>query len=480
MKTKCGIESLCAMRARHEKSVLLPGFMWEESLQAIGDEPANISSEEYRSRQSRLFSQLRPGDLLIITAPHESTRSNDVNYHYRTSSDMLYLCGWEDPDAVFCAHNDEGNWVTTLFVQPKDILKEIWEGRRPGVEGAMKDWPIDNALPHDKLDEELSQMLVNCTRILVKLGIDSEVDKLVDAEIKSNSRDRQKFGLGPVSIVDPSGLINELRLRKSSAEIELMRHSAKIAAQAHIQAMANTKPGVGEWQLEGIIEGLFKYCNTSGIAYPCIIGSGENATILHYTVNNDTCDDGEILLIDAGCEYKGYASDITRSWPVNGKFTEAQAEIYQIVLDAQLSAIDKCRVGNSYDAPHEAARKTLAEGLIRIGVIKQNLDDALSPDGELSKWYMHNTGHWLGMDVHDVGVYRPEGEPRVFEEGMVITVEPGLYFGAWRPDVDCPEKYANIGIRIEDDILITRDGPDVLSGDCPKTIANIEAIVGKA
>ena len=454
--------------------------MWEESLQAVGKAPMTIGHDEYISRQQRLFSQLRPNDLLIITAPHESTRSNDVHYPYRTSSDMLYLCGWEDPEAVFCAFNDDGIWKTTLFVQPKDILKEIWEGRRPGIEGAKKDWPVDEALSHEDLEDELSEMLVKSSRILVKLGIDSDVDRLVDLEMKSNSRNRQKFGLGPVSIVDPSRLINELRLRKSQAEIDLMRHSAKIAAQAHIQAMANTKPGVGEWQLEGIIEGLFKYCNTSGIAYPCIIGSGENATILHYTVNDDTCDDGEILLIDAGCEYKGYASDITRSWPVNGKFTDAQAEIYQIVLDAQLAAIDKCRVGNPYDAPHNEARKVLAEGLIRIGVITQTLDEALAPEGELSNWYMHNTGHWLGMDVHDVGVYRPDDSARVFEEGMVITVEPGLYFGAWRPDVDCPEKYANIGIRIEDDVLITKDGPDVLSDDCPKTIANIEAIVGTA
>lgn len=454
--------------------------MWEESLQAVGKQPMTIGHDEFRSRQARLYSQLRPNDLLIITAPHESTRSNDVHYPYRTSSDMLYLCGWEDPEAVFCAFNDGGNWKTTLFVQPKDILKEIWEGRRPGIEGAKKDWPVDEALSHEDLEDELSEMLVKSSRILVKLGIDSDVDRLVDLEMKSNSRSRQKFGLGPVSIVDPSRLINELRLRKSQAEIDLMRHSAKIAAQAHIQAMANTKPGVGEWQLEGIIEGLFKYCNTSGIAYPCIIGSGENATILHYTVNDDTCDDGEILLIDAGCEYKGYASDITRSWPVNGKFTDAQAEIYQIVLDAQLAAIDKCRVGNPYDAPHNEARKVLAEGLIRIGVITQTLDEALAPEGELSNWYMHNTGHWLGMDVHDVGVYRPDDSARVFEEGMVITVEPGLYFGAWRPDVDCPEKYANIGIRIEDDVLITKDGPDVLSDDCPKTIANIEAIVGTA
>jgi Xaa-Pro aminopeptidase len=454
--------------------------MWDDSLQAVGAEPASIGNDEFRARQARLFSQLRPNDLLIITAPHESTRSNDVHYPYRTSSEMMYLCGWEDPEAVFCAFNEEGVWKSLLFVQPKDLLKEIWEGRRPGVVGAVKDWPIDIAYPHDELEDNLSQLLVQCSRVFVKLGVDENIDSLVENEMKRNSRARQKFGTGPVSIVDPSFQINELRLRKSDGEIAIMRHSAKIASQAHIQAMANTKPGVGEWQLEGIIEGLFKFCRTSGIAYPCIIGSGDNATVLHYTVNDDTCDDGEVLLIDAGCEYKGYASDITRSWPVNGKFSDAQAEIYQIVLDSQLAAIDECRIGNSYDAPHIAARRVLAEGLIKLGVIKQGLDEALSADGELNTWYMHNTGHWLGLDVHDVGIYRPDGEARLLEEGMVLTVEPGLYFGAWRPDVDCPERYANIGIRIEDDVLVTKDGPDVLSSDCPKTIDNIESIVGTA
>lgn len=454
--------------------------MWDDSLQAVGAEPASIGNDEFRARQSRLFSQLRPKDLLIITAPHESTRSNDVHYHYRTSSEMMYLCGWQDPEAVFCAFNEEGEWKSLLFVQPKDLLKEIWEGRRPGVEGAVKDWPVDMAYAHDELDEKLSELLVQCSRVFVKQGVDENVDSIVENEMKRNSRARQKFGTGPVSIVDPSPQINELRLRKSDSEIAIMRHSAKIASQAHIQAMANTKPGVGEWQLEGIIEGVFKYCRTSGIAYPCIIGSGDNATVLHYTVNDDTCEDGEVLLIDAGCEYNGYASDITRSWPVNGKFSDAQAEIYQIVLDSQIAAIDECRVGNTYDAPHIAARRVLAEGLIKLGVINQDLDEALSADGELNKWYMHNTGHWLGLDVHDVGIYRPDGEARLLEEGMVLTVEPGLYFGAWRPDVDCPERYANIGIRIEDDVLVTRDGPDVLSSDCPKTIANIESIVGTA
>ena len=448
-------------------------------MQVVGREPTIIAKEEYRTRQARLFSQLRSDDLLIVTTPPVSSRSSDVNYPYRSSSDLLYLCGWGDPEAVFLAHNEDGEWLVTLLVQPKDVLMEIWEGRRPGIEGAVLGWAIDRAESHDDLEQLLADKLENVSRVLVKSGVDPEIDTIVNTAIQENSRNRQRYGTGPISIEDPSRRIAELRLRKSDTEVTMMHHSAKVAAQAHIQAMRNTNPGIGEWQLEGVIEGFFKYAGTSGIAYPCIIGSGENATVLHYTVNNDTCKDGEILLIDAGCEYRGYASDITRSWPVNGKFTKAQAEIYQIVLDAQLAAIDECRVGNAYDAPHNIARTVLAEGLIALGVIKQNLEDALCPeDGELKKWYMHNTGHWLGLDVHDVGIYRPENNARILEEGMVMTVEPGLYFGSWRPDVECPKRYSDIGIRIEDDVLVTSDGPVVLSGDCPKSIVDIEAIVG--
>ena len=204
-----------------------------------------------------------------------------------------------------------------------------------------------------------------------------------------------------------------------------------------------------------------------------------NATILHYTVNNAPCNVGDVVLIDAGTEYRGYASDITRSWPVGGQFSEAQRELYTIVLDAQKAAIDACRVGQPYNAPHDTARRVLAEGLIELGVIKQSLDEALDPEtGELRWWYMHNTGHWLGLDVHDVGVYRPNGEPRLLEPGMVLTVEPGLYFGAWRPDVTCPPRYADIGIRIEDDVLVTEADPVVLSDACPKELDELEAIVG--
>ena len=229
-----------------------------------------------------------------------------------------------------------------------------------------------------------------------------------------------------------------------------------------------------------MIEGFFAYAGTSGWSYPSIVGCGENATILHYTANQATCGQDEVILIDAGAEYRGYASDITRSWPISGSFTDAQREIYQLVLDAQLAAIEACQVGAPYTAPHEAARRVLAEGLINLGVITQSLEEALDIEsGQLRHWYMHNTSHWIGLDVHDAGVYKPGGEPRALEPGMCLTIEPGLYFGAWRPDVDCPERYANIGIRIEDDILVTKDGPRILTEDCPKTVEEIERIVGQ-
>jgi Xaa-Pro aminopeptidase len=455
--------------------------MFAELERSIPVQPATITNAEYRARQQRLFSQLQADDLLIICAHPESIRSNDVHYTYRNHSDLLYLCGWFDPESIMMAHQVKGEWRVTLFVQPSDTLSEIWQGRRPGVEGALSEWPIDEASPIEDAEDIIELALQDASRVQIRQGLNPLVDDLVNESIKRRDRARQHFGKGPVSISDPSSLIAELRLRKSESEINQMRYSAQVSAQAHIQAMKHSKAGVGEWAIEAILECVFKYGATSGNAYPCIVGCGENATILHYTVNDCPCNGGEILLVDAASEFRGYAADITRSWPISGKFTKAQAEIYQLVLDAQLAAIEQCRIGNPYDAPHKAARQCLAKGLIDLGIISQTLSDALDENtGELKNWYMHNTGHWIGMDVHDVGIYKPDGKPRLFEQGMVITVEPGLYFGAWRTDVDCPEKYADIGIRIEDDVLITTGDPDVLSRDCPKTIAEIESIVGTA
>ena len=453
--------------------------MYDAALELIGEEPQPISNEEYSRRVDRLTAQLRPDDLLIVPASQAAVHSNDVHYPYRTQSDLLYLVGWDEPDALLTVQNVEGTWIRTLFVQPKDTLKEIWEGRRPGIEGALNGWAVDAAHSCDDLEVQLNGMLSDSKRVLLRTGIRSDVDQIVVRSLERRDRARQHFGTGPVTIEDPSARIAELRLRKSASEIEQMRFASDVSSVAHVAAMRNTKPGRMEYQLQATIEGFFVYAGASGWAYPSIVGCGDNATVLHYHQNNDVCEDGEVILIDAGAEYRGYAADITRSWPINGTFTEAQREIYQLVLDAQIAAIDKCRPGLPYNAPHDEARRVLAEGLIELGVITQSLEQALDMEtGDLKKWYMHNTGHWIGLDVHDVGVYKPNGEPRLLEEGMVLTVEPGLYFGAWRPDVDCPKRYANLGIRIEDDVLVTANDPDVLTASCPKSIEEIEQITG--
>ena len=455
--------------------------MFAEAFERLPPQPAATKVEEFRERQQRLTAQFRSDDLLILPSPSFAVHSNDVEYRYRTSSDLLYLTGWTEPESVFVLRQRNGTWVSALFVQPQDTLKEIWEGRRPGVDGALDHYPVDEAYNNDELATNLGEWLQDAKRVFLRGGVHKEVDAVVDEAIRRRDRARQHFGTGPVAVEDPSGMLAELRLRKSSSEIEQMVYASKVASLAHELAMRHSREGVTEYQLQSVIEAFFSYAGASGWSYPSIVGCGENATILHYTTNQDTCGQDEVILIDAGAEYRGYASDITRSWPISGKFSEPQREIYQVVLDAQYAAIEACQVGAPYTAPHEAARRVLAEGLIGLGVIEQSLEEALDLDtGDLRKWYMHNTSHWIGLDVHDAGVYKPGGVARTLEPGMCLTIEPGLYFGAWRPDVDCPERYANIGIRIEDDVLVTNDGPVILTEDCPKTIEEIEEIVGNS
>ena len=453
--------------------------MFAEAMARLPSLPAPTLLEEFEQRQDRLTSQFRNDDVFVLASPPHAVHSNDVEYPYRTSSDIIYLTGWTEAESVFVLRHEDGRWVSSLFVQPKDTLKEIWEGRRPGVEGAVASFAVDEAYGNNELDERLSKWLTDARRVFHRGGINHGIDRLIENAVQRRDRARQHFGTGPVAVEDPSGLLAELRLRKSESEIEQMVYASKVASVAHELAMRHSREGVTEYQLQSVIEGFFSYAGTSGWSYPSIVGCGENATILHYKTNQDVCALDEVILIDAGAEFRGYASDITRSWPISGKFTDAQREIYEVVLEAQLAAIEACQVGNLYTAPHEAARTVLAEGLIRLGVISQTLEEALDMDsGELKRWYMHNTSHWIGLDVHDAGVYKPGGQARVLEPGMCLTVEPGLYFGAWRPDVDCPERYANIGIRIEDDVLITSDGPVVMTEDCPKSIEEIERIVG--
>ena len=446
----------------------------------LGPSPSTISKLEYRNRQKKLFSELDNRSALIICSSATKIRSNDVHHPYRTNSDLLYLTGWSEPDTVMLAVKKEDGWKSHLFLQPRNTELEIWEGRRPGIEGALEGWPIDTASSIEEIEDLLIKELENVDVVYHSVGFNSSVDSIVEKSINSKTRARQQIGEGPTQRIDPSGLISELRLIKSDAEIKLMRHSADISSLAHIEAMKNGFPGIGEWQIQGIIEGCFRYLGASNWAYPSIVGCGENATILHYHANDKECKDGEVVLIDAGSEYEGYAADITRSWPVNGKFTEPQKKIYNLVLKSQLAAIEECVVGNEYIEIHKAASKVLAEGLVELGIITCSPEEALE-NGELKKYFMHGTGHWLGLDVHDVGIYKPDGKPRKFESGMVITIEPGLYFGDWRPDLnDLDPQWAGIGIRIEDDVLITDDGPDVLSSKCPKNLDEIESLIGSS
>ena len=444
----------------------------------LGESPAPISKSEYRERQEKLYSKLSNNSALILCSTPTTVRSNDVHHPYRTSSDLLYLTGWSEPDSVMLATKKNGTWETMLFLQPRNTELEIWEGRRPGLEGALEGWAIDSSFSIDDLNGLLKKELECVNIVYHSVGLNSNVDQIVEDSINSKTRSRQQIGEGPTQRIDPSELIAEMRLIKSDAEIKLMRYSAEISSLAHIEAMKNGYSGIGEWQIQGLIEGCFRYLGASGWAYPSIVGGGENATILHYHANNMKCNDGDIVLIDAGSEFEGYAADITRSWPVNGKFSESQKKIYNLVLKSQLAAIEQCVVGNEYLETHKAASRVLAEGLVDLGIISCTAEEALE-NGELKKYFMHGTGHWIGLDVHDVGIYKPNGIPRKFEAGMVITIEPGLYFGGWRPDLnDLDSQWDGIGIRIEDDVLITENGPDVLSSRCPKSLDEIESLIG--
>jgi len=381
---------------------------------------------------------------------------------------MLYLCGWADPEAVFMAHHNGNRWVTTLFVQPRDTRAEIWEGVRVGTEVASTQWPVDSASSIEELDKEIREIIGDKSEIFVILGVNPELDMILEGKNTS----------------DPRGIIDMHRTIKSIREVELIQESASIATEAHIRAIESTYPGIGEWQIQAIVEGYFAH-SKSQWSYPSIVGGGDNSTILHYKSNDCIINEGDLVLVDAGCEVAGYASDITRTWPVNGKFSEPQKEIYELVLKAQLAGIEACQDGSVWISMHRATSTVLAQGMIDLGILDCSVEEAIGEDSDFNgpyrNFFMHGTGHFLGLDVHDVGGGRQgdnAGGP-ILKPGMILTVEPGLYFGSWRTDVEIPERYSGIGIRIEDNVLITEDGPVVLTSKCPKAIDEIEALVGR-
>ncbi len=442
------------------------------------ESPAKAGPEEYKKRQSRFIEGIPERSLAIFPTNPARIRSRDVEYVHRPSSDLVYLCGWTENEGILAALVDDNGGATWhLFVAPQNIDKEIWTGRRTGPEEAKQTHPVDAAHPLDNWDKWLTEAIMNSAIVYHVLGIHPELDNLVHGAMAEETRERQRLNTGPKQLVDPRSITSELRLKKSASEIAIMRHAGTITALAHIEAMRQAHAGIGEWQLEAIIEGHFRYLGADGWAYPSIVGGGDRATILHYQKNDQIIESGELVLIDAGCEVNCYASDVTRTWPIDGKFNDRARDMYTLVLEAQQQAIDACVVGVPYTRPHEVASEVLKEGLIELGLI--TVSGKEESETQLGRFFMHNTSHWIGLDVHDVGTYQPDKEPRLLEEGMVLTIEPGLYIAGWRSDLsDVDDAWKGIGVRIEDDIHVTAEGPDVLSSDCPKTIDDIEAIVG--
>jgi Xaa-Pro aminopeptidase len=433
-----------------------------------------LDSAEYAKRRRALMAQMSPNSIAIIPCAPVTVRNRDVEHPYRQDSDFYYLSGFDEEHAclVLIPGREHGEYV--LFCQEKIKEQEIWTGRRVGPEAALEQLGCDDAFPISDIDDILPGLIEGKDRIFANLGVSPEFDRQLMQWVNHIKTQVRNGATPPHEFSALDHLLHEQRLIKSDAEIAVMQKAAEISAEAHTRAMQVVKPGMREYQLEAELMQIFMAAGSRWPAYPSIVGSGENACILHYTRNDDVIGDNELILIDAGCELDYYASDITRTFPSSGKFTDPQRKLYQLVLDAQYAAIAVTKPGNHWNQPHEAAVKVLTEGLVHYGLLEGDVDDLIE-NLAYRQFYMHKTGHWLGMDVHDVGEYRLEGEWRELVPGMVLTIEPGLYIA---PDDDTVDPmWRGIGIRIEDDVVVTKDGCTILSRDVVKEIADIEALM---
>ncbi|WP_026736677.1 aminopeptidase P N-terminal domain-containing protein [Fischerella sp. PCC 9605] len=432
--------------------------------------------KEYQQRRKALMSKIGNGTAIFRSAPM-AVMHNDVEYTFRQDSDFFYLTGFNEPQAVavLSPHHPEHQFV--LFVQPKDREQEVWSGYRCGVEAAKEVYGADEAYPITELDEKLPQYLEKADRIYYRLGRDRPFNEKILDHWQRLMRTYPKRGTGPIAIEDTGPILHSMRLIKSDAELELMHKAADIAVEAHNHAMKFTAPGRYEYEVQAEIEHIFRKRGAMGPAYPSIIASGANACVLHYIENNRQMQDNELLLIDAGCAYDYYNSDITRTFPVGGKFTCEQKALYEIVLEAQKQAIAQVQPGNPYNLVHDTAVRVLTEGLVELGILKGEIDKLIEEE-KYKPVYMHRTGHWLGLDVHDVGVYQHGDNPQVLQPGQVLTVEPGLYIvPGTKLAEDQPEiaqRWIGIGIRIEDDVLVTPTGHEVLTAGVPKEVEDVE------
>jgi len=436
----------------------------------------NIDPQIYTARREAFVKQIGEGVAIFPAAPL-SIRSHDTEYRYRQDNDLYYLTGFPEPESVCLLSPQHDKERFILFVRPRDKDKEIWTGKRFGVEGAKEIFGADAAYPIDKLDEVLPEHIAAVEKVYYALGRDERMNAKILELMNRGRLQRPRSGRGPVSLIDPGEILHEQRLRKSAEEIGLMRRAVTASAAAHHAAMTQARPGMYEYEIEALLEFHFRRLGAEGPAYPSIVAAGANATILHYTLNNQRMQEGALLLIDAAAEYGCYCSDVTRTFPVGARFSPLQRDIYNLVLTAQKQAIAMVCPGVRFDDVHQRATEILVDGLREFGLLKGQTWEIIEK-GEHRRFYMHRTSHWLGMDVHDVGKYKLDEVSRTLEPGMVLTVEPGIYIAEDAEGVD--DRYRGIGVRIEDDVLVTAEGHEVLSAAIPKDIDDIEALRGGA
>ena len=434
-----------------------------------------IARSEYARRRRELMRMAGSDAAVVVAAAPERMRNADAAYPYRQDSDFHYLSGFAETDAVLALLPGRAHGQAVLFCRERDAEQERWHGPRVGTEGAVASYGMDDAFPIDDIDDILPGMLEGRTRLYCHFGREPEFDARLLAWMR-RLRAARGGGVVPKELMALGHLLHEQRLYKSPSELKALRRAADIAAKAHHAAMRATRPGAAEYE---VTAELLRVLHAHGAvpSYPPIVAAGANACVLHYAANRARMAAGDLLLLDAGAEWECYASDITRTWPVGGRYSRAQRALYDVVLAAQQAAIAEVRPGRPWSACHDAAVRVIATGLCDLGLLPGDPDAAVE-SGAYRRFFMHKTGHWLGLDVHDVGDYRVDGESRLLEPGMVVTVEPGLYVPADADDV--PARFRGIGIRIEDDVAVTAHGPDILSSGVPSAPADIEALLARA
>jgi len=439
----------------------------------------SITAAEHKKRRRQLMSMMPDGAIAVVPGASVARRNRDVFYPFRQDSDFYYLTGFTEADSLLVLAPGREHGEEILFCADRDPQAERWDGERMGPERATQMLGVDDAFPYADMEDILPGLLEGRERIYINLGEYPEFDGRLLGWV-ADIRKREAGGAQPPGeFVELKHLLHEQRLFKSAQEIKIMRTAASITADAHIRAMREVRPGMKESQLEAELTYEFMKRGASAAAYPSIVGGGNNACVMHYTANDATLKKNELVLIDAGCEYEHYAADVTRTFPVGGRFSAAQRAIYDIVLQANLHAITECRPGNHFNAPHEAALRTMVEGLVALGLLQGDVDELLAEDDEVRDFCPHKTSHWLGIDVHDVGDQRIDDQWRELEPGMVLTIEPGIYIPRNETTEHLPARYRGIGVRVEDDVLITRSGCEVLSAAAPKEAEAIEALMAE-